>query len=131
NSFHPRTAIAALEGLKAAGFEVAVPRQHLCCGRPLYDWGMLNQAKYLLRQVLGALRDDIEAGTPVVVLEPSCASVFRDELPALFPEDERAVRLSRQTFLMSEFLEKRAGHFKLPRLERGALLHGHCHHKDI
>ncbi len=54
------------------------------------------------------LLPEIEAGTPIVVLEPSCASVFRDELTNLFPKDERAQALSKQVFLLSEFLEKHA-----------------------
>jgi Fe-S oxidoreductase len=77
------------------------------------------------------LEPEIEAGIPVVGLEPSCVAVFRDELCNLFPRDERAVRLSRQTFLLSEFLERHAQGFKLPRLSRKALLHGHCHHKSV
>jgi Fe-S oxidoreductase len=64
-------------------------------------------------------------------LEPSCAAVFRDELMNLFPKDERAQKLSRHVFLLSEFLEKKASHFKLPQLPRKALMHGHCHHKSI
>jgi Fe-S oxidoreductase len=67
----------------------------------------------------------------MVVLEPSCAAVFRDELLNLFPRDERAQKLSRQTFLLSEFLEKKAGHFSFPQMSRRALVHGHCHHKSI
>jgi len=65
------------------------------------------------------------------VLEPSCAAVFRDELINLFPNDVRARQLSQQTFLLSEFLEKKAAHFQLPRLRAKALVHGHCHHKSV
>jgi Fe-S oxidoreductase len=65
------------------------------------------------------------------VLEPSCASVFRDELLNLFPEDQQAKRFSQQVFLLSEFLEKRASNFQLPSLARKALVHGHCHQKSI
>ncbi len=106
NSFHPDTARAALDVLRAAGCNVFVPAQRLCCGRPLYDFGMLDQAKAYLRNVLAALAAPIDAGVPVVVLEPSCASVFRDELRSLFPDDARATRLREQTFLLSEFLER-------------------------
>ena len=131
NYFLPDTARAAVEVLEAAGFRVLVPGGHLCCGRPLYDFGMLDRAKKLLLETLRVLDAEIEAGVPVVVLEPSCAAVFRDELLNLFPEDDRARKLSRQTFLLSEFLEKKATHFALPRLDRKALIHGHCHHKSI
>jgi Fe-S oxidoreductase len=58
-------------------------------------------------------------------------AVFRDELVNLFPHDERAQALSRQTFLLSEFLETKAKNFPLPRLNRKAVLHGHCHHKSL
>ncbi len=131
NYFHPGTAKAAVEVLEAAGFHVIVPQANLCCGRPLYDHGMLDRAQSLLLQILDELSPEIAAGIPIVGLEPSCVAVFRDELVNLFPHDERAQALSRQTFLLSEFLETKAKDFPLPRLDRKALLHGHCHHKSL
>jgi FAD/FMN-containing dehydrogenase/Fe-S oxidoreductase len=131
NYFHPGTAKAAVDVLEAAGFRVVVPRAHLCCGRPLYDHGMLDRAQSLLLQILDELSPEIEAGVPIVGLEPSCVAVFRDELINLFPHDQRAQALSRQTFLLSEFLETNAKDFPLPPLHRKALLHGHCHQKSI
>ncbi len=131
NYFHPATAKAAVNVLEAAGFRVIVPKANLCCGRPLYDHGMLHRARSLLLRILDELSPEIEAGIPIVGLEPSCVAVFRDELVNLFPQDERAQALSRQTFLLSEFLETQAKNFPLPRLNRKALLHGHCHHKSL
>jgi FAD/FMN-containing dehydrogenase/Fe-S oxidoreductase len=131
NYFQPYTAKAAVEVLEAAGYQVIVPKANLCCGRPLYDHGMLDRAQALLLQILDELSPEIEAGIPIVGLEPSCVAVFRDELINLFPHDERARALSRQTFLLSEFLETHARNFPLPRLERKAILHGHCHHKSL
>jgi FAD/FMN-containing dehydrogenase/Fe-S oxidoreductase len=131
NYFFPETAQAATAVLEDAGFHVVVPQKHLCCGRPLYDYGMLDRAKHYLQQVMRALEPHLEAGTPLVVLEPSCASVFRDELHGLFPEDALANKLRAQTFLLSEFLERRAPQYHLPHLARRALVHGHCHHKSL
>jgi FAD/FMN-containing dehydrogenase/Fe-S oxidoreductase len=131
NYFSPETAIAAVHVLEAAGFEVLVPSSNLCCGRPLYDFGMLPRAKDLLLQILDTLEPYIEADFPVVGLEPSCAAVFRDELRNFFPQDERAHLLAQQTYLLSEFLEKRAPDFRVPQLRRKAIVHGHCHHKAI
>jgi FAD/FMN-containing dehydrogenase/Fe-S oxidoreductase len=131
NYFLPETAKAAVEVLEAAGFHVLLPESQLCCGRPLYDWGMLERAKRLLLEVLDAVTPEIEKGTSLVVLEPSCAAVFRDELTNLFPHDPRAQALSRQTLLLSEFLVQKAKDFRLPKLPRRALVHGHCHHKSI
>ena len=131
NYFHPETARAAVDVLRHAGFKVLVPRQHLCCGRPLYDFGMLDRAKRYLRKVMQVLGKQIDSGIPIVVLEPSCASVFRDELRNLFPADPRATRLRAQTFLLSEFLENHAPGFRPPQLSKKVLLHGHCHHKAL
>ena len=131
NHFLPGTAQAAVEVLETAGFDVLVPHAHLCCGRALYDLGMLDRAKSLLLDIMDELLPEIEARTPIVVLEPSCAAVFRDEALNLFPKDERAHALSQQVFLLSEFLEKYAPDFPLPPLARKALIHGHCHHKAI
>ena len=131
NYFLPATARAAVEVLETAGYRVIVPRANLCCGRPLYDFGMLDRAQALLLQILDELAPEIEAGIPVVGLEPSCVAVFRDELTNLFPNDARAQALSKQTFLLSEFLERNSGNAPLPQLPRKALLHGHCHHKSI
>src|SRR6202043_872504 len=108
NYFLPDTAKAAVEVLEAAGFRVVIPEASLCCGRPLYDFGMLDRAKRLLLRTLDALATEIEAEIPIVVLEPSCAAVFRDELINLFPNDARAKKLSAQAFLLSEFLEHHA-----------------------
>jgi FAD/FMN-containing dehydrogenase/Fe-S oxidoreductase len=131
NYFLPDTAKAAVKVLEAAGFRVSIPESILCCGRPLYDFGMLDRAKRLLLKILDTLAPEIEAAIPIVVLEPSCAAVFRDELINLFPNDARAHKLSQQTFLLSEFLEKKATHFRLPNLPVKALIHGHCHHKAL
>jgi FAD/FMN-containing dehydrogenase/Fe-S oxidoreductase len=131
NYFQPATAKAAVSVLESAGYQVLLPRANLCCGRPLYDFGMLDRAESLLLDILDKLSPEIEAGIPVVGLEPSCVAVFRDELLNLFPADERAQALSRQTFLLSEFLDQNSGDAPLPRFERKALLHGHCHHKSI
>jgi len=131
NYFHPATAKAAVGVLETAGFHVTIPRKNLCCGRPLYDFGMLDRAEELLLQILDELSPEIGAGIPVIGLEPSCVAVFRDELLNLFPHDERAQKLARQTFLLSEFLELNSGTAPLPQFNRKALLHGHCHHKSI
>jgi FAD/FMN-containing dehydrogenase/Fe-S oxidoreductase len=131
NYFHPETCQAALEVLIDAGFEVRVSGQHLCCGRPLYDFGMLDQAKKYLERILQVLSTEIEAGMPVIVLEPSCASVFRDEMRSLFPSDPRATRLRSQMFLLSEFLDLNAPGYQPPQLSAKVLLHGHCHQKAV
>ncbi|MGA0034415.1 MAG: (Fe-S)-binding protein, partial [Burkholderiales bacterium] len=130
NNFQPGSAAAAVEVLEALGYTVSIPQKHLCCGRPLYDFGMLDSARAQLREILDALADDIRAGVPVIGLEPACLSVFRDELLNLFPDNELARKLSRQTQLFSDFLMG-ISDWDAPQLGGEALVHGHCHQKSV
>ena len=132
NYYHPQALTAANQVLEAAGFTVQVPRGHICCGRPLYDFGFLTEARAYLKRVMQTLGTEIESGMPIVFLEPSCASVFRDELRNFFPTDPLAERLRNQSFLLSDFLVTHAPEYRPPDLAgRSILLHGHCHHKSL
>jgi FAD/FMN-containing dehydrogenase/Fe-S oxidoreductase len=131
NYFQPHIGESAFQVLSDAGFRVKVLQRHVCCGRPLYDFGMLDRAKQYLDDAMNALSEDISAGTPIVVLEPSCASVFRDEAVNLLPDDPRTARLKRQTVLLSEFLMQRAPDYAPAKKEQKILVHMHCHHRAI
>jgi FAD/FMN-containing dehydrogenase/Fe-S oxidoreductase len=131
NHFHPETAKAAVSVLEAAGFQVRVPTQPICCGRPLYDFGMLTQTKKRLHKILTSMQEDINSGIPIVGMEPACVTVFRDELMSLFHGNEVAKRLTRQTYFFSEFLLNKAPHFPYPKFDRKAILHGHCYQKAL
>ena len=116
NYFHPQVLGAAHEVLGVGWIPGTVPGRHICCGRPLYDFGFLDQARAYLQKILERLGPQIDSGMPFVVLEPSCASVFRDELINFFPDNERALRLAKQTFLLSEFLTRHAPGYRPPQL---------------
>jgi FAD/FMN-containing dehydrogenase/Fe-S oxidoreductase len=132
NYYHPGTLSAAEIVLNQAGFAVETPAEHLCCGRPLYDFGLLTQARKYLARILDQMAPWIDAGLPFIFLEPSCASVFKDELLELHPNNERAQRLSRQTWLLADWLAAQAPGFASGRLQGArVLVHGHCHHKAI
>ncbi len=131
NFFEPQVAIAAVEVLERAGFRVIIPRAELCCGRPLYDQGMLDRAKARLTDVIDVLDPFVAVGIPIVGLEPSCILTFRDELPSLFPDDARAAALASNSFLLDEFLVREAPDFAPPELCRRTLVQGHCHQKAI
>ena len=132
NYYHPQTLAAAETVLIDAGFKVEVPRGHICCGRPLYDFGLLSAARSYLAKVLERMSAQIDAGLPFIFLEPSCASVFKDELLELFPNDARAQRLSGQVWLLADWLSAKAPDFAADRLQGAHILvHGHCHHKAV
>ncbi len=127
--FDPEVGIAAVEVLEAAGFRVTIPDRLLCCGRPLYDYGMLPTARRWLTRILDELRESIRAGVPLVGLEPSCLAVFRDELPNLLAGDMDAHRLAAQSFSLAELLDRRG--YRPPELHRRALVQRHCHHGAV
>ncbi len=127
--FHPGTLVAACEVLEDAGWRVAIPKRRLCCGRPLYDYGMLDEARRRLKRIVRELGPEIDAGTPIVGLEPSCVAVFRDELHEMMPKDKRAERLKEQTRTLAELLTDHG--YSPPLLKRRAVMHGHCHHKAV
>jgi FAD/FMN-containing dehydrogenase/Fe-S oxidoreductase len=132
NYYHPQSLSAAETVLTQAGFQVEIPEGHICCGRPFYDFGLLSAARSYLAKVLNRMTPQIEAGLPFIFLEPSCASVFKDELLELFPNDPRAQRLSRQVWLLADWFAAKAPDFATNRLQgEHILLHGHCHHKAV
>ena len=128
NHFHTDVGVACVEALEAAGWHVVMPRGHVCCGRPLYDYGFLDLAERYLHRTLDVLRDEIRAGTPVVGMEPSCLAVFKDELT-----EHAAARRRRRSGWRSAPATSPSSSTStrspVPRLERDALLWGHCHHK--
>jgi Fe-S oxidoreductase len=131
NYFRSETALAAHKVLAGAGFRVHVLDQHVCCGRPLYDFGLLDSARNYLLHALSLVEPFLAAEMPVVVLEPSCATVFRDELTNLLPHDPRAHKLKANTLLLSEFLVSKAPHYRSPIRTGTFVVQGHCHHQAI
>ncbi|MDR7300084.1 FAD-binding and (Fe-S)-binding domain-containing protein [Haloactinomyces albus] len=127
NHLHTDVGVACVEALEAAGWQVVLPDRHVCCGRPLYDYGFLDMAERYLRRVLDVLRADIRAGTPVVGMEPSCLAVFKDELVKMLPHDDDARRLAAHSYHFAEFYQ--TFDVEVPKLARRALLWGHCHHR--
>jgi Fe-S oxidoreductase len=131
NYFRPETAMAAVRLVEAAGYEVVIPDRPLCCGRALYDWGYLDQARALWLETFEALAETIDAETPIIGLEPACTSAFKDELLRLFPDREEATKLSRQVVHFSDFVAKDFARFPRPRQGGQALVQAHCHHHAV
>jgi Fe-S oxidoreductase len=133
DNFQPEVAEAAVAVLRDAGFEPVLPKRRICCGRPLYDFGYLDLAKDRLQEIVDVLSPMLEGETDrpvgIVGLEPGCLSVFKDELPKLFPDDPRAQRISRSVFLLGDFLL--AHDYEPPRLDIDVLVHMHCHQKSL
>ncbi|MGW7426297.1 FAD-binding and (Fe-S)-binding domain-containing protein [Streptomyces sp. NPDC054813] len=132
NHFHPSVAKSAVRVLADADFRVAVPEAPVCCGLTWISTGQLATAKRVLRRTLDVLRPYLDAGTPVIGLEPSCTAVFRSDAPELLPDDEDVRRLARQTRTFAEQLVHHAPDgWRPPALARQATVQTHCHQHAI
>ncbi|WP_435126932.1 FAD-binding and (Fe-S)-binding domain-containing protein [Actinacidiphila sp. bgisy144] len=130
--FHPSVARSAVKVLTDAGFQVAVPTDAVCCGLTWISTGQLDTAAKVLRRTLTTLRPWLEAGTPIVGLEPSCTAVFRSDLPELMPKDEDVKRLAGQFHTFAELLLQRAPDgWRPPVLNRAATVQTHCHQHAV
>ncbi|MBL1084393.1 FAD-binding oxidoreductase [Streptomyces actinomycinicus] len=130
--FHPAIAVSAVRVLEDAGFRVAVPDKPVCCGLTWISTGQLPVAKKVLRRTLDALHPYLEAGTPVIGLEPSCTAVFRSDAPELLPGDQDVQRLAGQTRTFAEQLVHHApDDWRPPQLARQATVQTHCHQHAV
>ncbi len=131
----PEVGMAAVRVLEAAGFEVRLVKDRVCCGRPMISKGLLGEARRHAAHNLARLAPLAAQGFPIVGIEPSCIATFRDEYPALVPGEEARL-VAGQSFFVEEFLAdlQRQGTLRLPfkdGQERRILAHGHCYQKAL
>ncbi len=137
DAFDPQLGLDVVGLLEATGERVAIPSGWGCCGRPLYDSGMLGVARGWLRRLVDVLDPWTSRGIPVVVPEPSCLSGFRDELPDLLADDPRALRLAQLARSPAEHLlaDGRADRLAERRPDLGTgrrlVIHPHCQGRAV
>ncbi|MEU9044273.1 MULTISPECIES: FAD-linked oxidase C-terminal domain-containing protein [unclassified Kitasatospora] len=132
NHFHPHIAEAAVRVLEDAGFNVAVPEGPVCCGLTWISTGQLSTAKRVIKHTTRMLRPWLEAGTPVIGLEPSCAAALRSDAPELLAGDQDVLRLATQ---LRTFAEQLVNHspegWQPPQVGRAATVQTHCHQHAV
>ncbi|CAM5679613.1 Lactate utilization protein A [Streptomyces glaucescens] len=133
----PSVGRAAVRVLEAAGLDVTLPpspprrRSRVCCGLTYVSTGQLDRARTVMRRTLDLMTPVLESGTPVVVLEPSCAAALRTDLPELLSDDPRAQRLASRVLTFAESLDRLAPDWIPPRLDRPAVGQTHCHQHAV
>lgn len=127
---------AAIEVLEAMGYRVLLPMRNVCCGLTWHSTGQLDVAISRLKQSLDTLEPLLDAGYPIISLEPSCTAMLREESLELLPGDSRALRLSETTVSFGSFVARHresgaAWPFSaLASLEsNNAVCQVHCHQK--
>lgn len=133
--YHPQIGKAAVKILESAGFDVLLIEKRVCCGRPMLSKGMINQARERALKNVSLLASSVKEGTPVVGTEPSCILTFRDEYLDLLPESEEAKIVSKNSFLLDEFLFNlhNSDELEIDWKDSGpnVFYHGHCHQRSL
>ncbi|MEU3553538.1 FAD-binding and (Fe-S)-binding domain-containing protein [Streptomyces fragilis] len=130
----PRIADGRTTGVRGALAVLASAvrrRGRVCCGLTYVSTGQLDRAKAVLRRTLDLMEPVLDAGLPVVVLEPSCGAALRGDLPELLPDDPRAARLAEAVVTFAEALERYAPDWTPPRLDRPVAGQTHCHQHAV
>jgi FAD/FMN-containing dehydrogenase/Fe-S oxidoreductase len=154
----PQIGIAAVKVLEALGFEVELPKNRKCCGRPAFSQGNLDAAAAVGQHNVDLLLKASPArtsllhysDTPILFLEPSCWSMFVEDYREL--KIENAENIADRCFLFEKFVddlllaEPNALHFNnsidlIGRVSNGSerqgkqhvtvVIHAHCHAKSI
>ncbi len=126
----PNIGKAAVRVLEAAGYEVVLPKGHACCGRPAFSMGRLDVVRDFGRTNLALLRGGTE---PILFLEPSCYSIFKEDYRELNLDGAEAV--AERVFLFEEFIDglltREPDALNFNGTPARAAIHAHCHSKAL
>ncbi len=127
--YSPHLLQSTLNILVQSQHQVAIAKAHFCCGRPLYEFGFLDQAKKQLNAIISQFHKNLPSNALIVVIEPSCLSVFKDEIMKLYPGNKAAIDLTARAMSLAQFLQQQD--IKPARKLKTGLLHSHCHDKSL
>ncbi len=131
NHLSPSVGRSAVAVLEAAGLRVVVPPKPVCCGLTWVSTGQLDRARTVMRRTLDVMAPALDAGLPVVGLEPSCTAALRTDLPELLTSDPRAARLAESVSTFAQALERYAPDWQPPRIDRPVVGQTHCHQHAV
>ncbi|WP_413808868.1 FAD-binding and (Fe-S)-binding domain-containing protein [Streptomyces sp. OE57] len=131
NHLSPSVGRSAVAVLEAAGLRVVVPPKPVCCGLTWVSTGQLDRARTVMRRTLDVMAPALDAGLPVVGLEPSCTAALRTDLPELLTADPRAARLAESVSTFAQTLERYAPDWQPPRIDRPVVGQTHCHQHAV
>jgi FAD/FMN-containing dehydrogenase/Fe-S oxidoreductase len=128
--FDPDVALATAEVLEAAGYRVQVPGADTCCGLTWITTGQLDAARRILGHTVAELAPVVDAGIPVVGVEPSCTAVLRNESLEVVGGPE-AERVARGTRTLAELLAETPGWSPPSLAGVQVVAQPHCHHASV
>jgi Fe-S oxidoreductase len=128
NAFAPHVGQAAVRVLESAGYSVSITGRSACCGLTWISTGQLDGARKQLRRALDTLGPALDAGIPIVGLEPSCTAALRADAAELLPDDPRAAALPRAVRSLAELLRETPGWAPPDLSDVTGVAQPHCHH---
>jgi FAD/FMN-containing dehydrogenase/Fe-S oxidoreductase len=131
NAFAPQVGRAAVTVLEAAGYDVTITGRNVCCGLTWISTGQLDGAKRQLKRTLAELAPALDAGIPVVALEPSCAAALRADAAELLPGDPRATELRTAVKTLAELLTATDGWTPPDLSDVTGVAQPHCHQHAV
>ena len=131
NAFTPEVGQAAVRVLEAAGYDVRITGRQVCCGLTWISTGQLDGARRQLRRTLRELGPALDAGIPVVGLEPSCTAALRGDAAELLPGDKRATRLAASVMTLAELLRSTGGWTPPDLSDVTGVAQPHCHQHAV
>src|SRR5205823_6933276 len=128
----PPIGIAAVKVLEALGFEVALVENRKCCGRPAFSQGNLDVAAKSGQHNVDLI-SEMNDGTPIIFLEPSCWSMFVEDYREL--KIDKADKIAARCFLFEKFvndlLEREPDAIQFKERETNVAIHAHCHAQSL
>ncbi|WP_353662190.1 (Fe-S)-binding protein [Hydrogenimonas sp. SS33] len=125
DDFYPEAALSTLEILEAHGFDVAYPENQSCCGQPLFNNGLPEDARLLAERFVKLFG----AFDYVVAPSSSCIATVKYRYREVLPQKE-AEALGKRVYELFEFLHDVVGveRLRLPHpFPHRVGLHQSCH----
>ena len=135
NYLDTQIGVDAIALLTALNYEVKLI-DNAESGRSFLSKGLLEQAKDVANKNVSLFKDMISSDTPLIGIEPSAILTFKDEYLRLADDKTSAEAISKNTFLIEEFIQQEIGlgnikpeQFTLE--SKSIKFHGHCHQKAM
>ncbi|MCP5446378.1 MAG: Fe-S oxidoreductase [Chromatiaceae bacterium] len=115
------------------GIPVTMAEQEQCCGMPKLELGDIESVEKAKNANIPVLARLVEQGWDIVAPIPSCALMFKQELPLIFPDDPQVKKVSEAIFDPFEYLMLRHKEGKLNTKFKNPLgkvaYHAACHQR--
>jgi Fe-S oxidoreductase len=115
------------------GIPVTLAQKEQCCGMPKLELGNLEAVEQAMQGNIPGLAKLVDEGWDIVAPVPSCALMFKQELPLLFPDNADVIKVSKAIYDPFEYLALRNKQGKLKTDFKTSLgkvaYHAACHQR--